>query len=238
MFHDIAPSYDLLNRTLSLGIDQGWRRFTARRVIVPGVQQILDVCCGTGDLASEFQRRAATLGESVRVVGSDFTPSMMQRGHRKMGQMFPSPHGPASIVADTMALPFPDDSFDLVSVAFGIRNVQSTEAGLREMTRVCRPGGTVAVLEFSHPRLLLVRQAYHFYFHQVLPRVGSWVTGTRAYRYLPTSVSGFPDTEEFSQMLRSHVGETVSATRLTLGIATLYLATKARCLMHESGGIT
>jgi demethylmenaquinone methyltransferase/2-methoxy-6-polyprenyl-1,4-benzoquinol methylase len=226
MFHDISPSYDALNRALSLGIDQAWRRFTARKVVTDGVRDILDVCSGTGDLAAEFQKLAATRGQSVRVIGSDFTPSMMRRGFEKLGRSFPGACGAAALVGDTLHLPFPSASFDAVTVAFGIRNVQDTRAGLREMARVCRPGGTVAVLEFSHPRLPVVRQAYELYFHQILPRIGAWTTGTAAYRYLPTSVSGFPDTPEFSAMMSEEVGDTTIATRLTLGIATLYLCRK------------
>jgi demethylmenaquinone methyltransferase/2-methoxy-6-polyprenyl-1,4-benzoquinol methylase len=228
MFHDIAPSYDFLNRLLSFGIDQSWRRVTVRETMRYHPEKLLDVCCGTGDLAVEFQKQAKKRGVPLRIIGSDFTARMMVRGHKKLGltSSAPPPQGPASLVGDTVQLPFPSEYFDAVTVAFGIRNVADTKAGLIEMARVCKTGGHIAVLEFSHPRLPGVRQGYELYFHHVLPRVGALLTGTKAYKYLPNSVAGFPDTPEFCRLMEQTVGPLVLVKRLTFGIATLYIARK------------
>jgi demethylmenaquinone methyltransferase/2-methoxy-6-polyprenyl-1,4-benzoquinol methylase len=138
------------------------------------------------------------------------------------------------LVGDTIQLPFSDGTFDAVSVAFGIRNVVDPKAGLAEMARVVRPGGIVAVLEFSHPRIPFVSRTYNFYFHHVLPRIGAWTTGTPAYLYLPLSVAGFPDTEEFAAMMTEVIGGPVESRRLTLGIATLYIGRKPEVLPGAS----
>lgn len=222
MFHDIAPTYDFLNHLLSANIDRRWRRFTARQLIRPGVRMVLDVCSGTGDLALAFSRRAVETDQAVKIYSADFTARMTSRAKEKFleaGEQI------TPLVADTLNLPCADDQFDLVSVAFGIRNVCDLQRGLLEMTRVCRPGGTVAILEFSHPKARLLKSAYHLYFFQILPRIGRALTGTRAYSYLPKSVSKFPDTGEFSQLLAGIAGSPVKAHRLSFGIATLYIAT-------------
>ena len=222
MFHDIAPTYDRLNHLLSLNIDRRWRAITAKRLIAPGVGRVLDVCSGTGDLALAFVGRAQELGLKPRIFSSDFTPAMCRLAQKKFE---PLANRPVALVADTTRLPFADNAFDLVSVAFGIRNVADLGAGLGDMVRVCRPGGTVAVLEFSHPRVAVVRQLYLFYFLKVLPMLGRLISGTRAYTYLPNSVRAFPDTEEFTLLLKQVAGGQTQAHRLTFGIATLYMAT-------------
>ena len=229
MFHDISRTYDFLNHLLSLNTDRRWRRFVARRVVTPDVREVLDVCSGTGDLALAIAEQAVRVGAAPRIVGSDFTPSMMAIARDKFGRTAArSAVTPLPSVGDTMRLPFPDARFDLVTVAFGIRNVSETAAGLAEMARVCRTGGRVAVLEFSQPRNALMRRAYNLYFFTVLPWVGRLISGSRAYTYLPKSVARFPDGDGFARMLGAAAGGPVETHPLTFGIATLYVATVRR----------
>lgn len=229
MFHDISRTYDFLNHLLSLNTDRRWRRFVARRVVTPDVREVLDVCSGTGDLALAIADQAVRVGAAPRIVGSDFTPSMMAIARDKFGRASArSAVTPLPSVGDTMRLPFPDARFDLVTVAFGIRNVSDTAAGLGEMARVCRTGGRVAVLEFSQPRNALMRRAYNLYFFTVLPWVGRLISGSRAYTYLPKSVARFPDGDGFARMLGAAAGGPVETHPLTFGIATLYVATVRR----------
>jgi len=225
MFHDIAPTYDFLNHLLSLNIDKRWRRFAARQLIGPDVQRVLDVCSGTGDLVLALADQARRVGAAPLLVSTDFTQRMCELALPKFRTASAVVIQPPA-VADTMRLPFREGSFDIVSVAFGIRNVANLEAGLHEMVRVCRPGGRVAVLEFSHPRSAAFRALYEFYFFRVLPLIGRTLTGTRAYSYLPKSVSKFPDTREFTGLLSRISSGQVVAHRLTGGIATLYIAQK------------
>jgi len=167
MFGEIAPHYDRMNHLLSLNIDRYWRRRTVKALAPKPGEPILDVCTGTGDLAIALQR--ATSGKS-EIVAADFCPEMLEIGRRKQAKL-----GIGSeltfVEADAQNLPLPDDRFAIVSVAFGLRNVANTNLGLAEMTRVCRPGGQVAVLEFSTPRWQPLRGIYLLYFHYVLPRV-------------------------------------------------------------------
>jgi demethylmenaquinone methyltransferase/2-methoxy-6-polyprenyl-1,4-benzoquinol methylase len=184
------------------------------------VHNVLDVCSGTGDLVLAFAKRAKQIGGKTRFISADFTPSMTRLAKRKFraaGEV-----DVQTTVADTMQLPYGDSTFDLVSVAFGIRNVSDIRAGLNEMVRVCRPGGSVAVLEFSHPRNPLFRALYNFYFFSVLPRIGRIISGSKAYLYLPKSVAKFPDTPEFMRILSEAAGQQAKSRRLTFGIATLY----------------
>lgn len=228
MFGEIAGRYDLLNHLLSLGVDVYWRWRTVRLVPPRGDAPLLDVCTGTGDLALAYARAAA---DASAVVGSDFTPQMLQLAARKAERrrMRRGVAAPVSFVeADAQALPFADGQFQIVSVAFGLRNVADPRRGLREMIRVCRPGGRVAVLEFSHPRSRLFGAVYRFYFRHVLPRVGQWISGSRldAYRYLPESVGEFPSGAELAAMLRECGLVEVQYRPLTFGIATLYWGTR------------
>lgn len=228
MFTSISPTYDALNHILSLNIDKRWRRYTAQTTLIsrPGIRRILDVCGGTGDLALALQAEAARLGLCPTIISSDFTPAMTAIAKPKF-QKAGSTQSILPLVADTTCLPFTDNSFDLVTVAFGIRNVVDTLGGLREMARVCSPGGQVAVLEFSKTRSPLINSGFQLYFTHILPTIGRLVTKTRAYSYLSKSVEAFPEGQQFCNMMSQATGSPTTATPLSYGIATLYLSQKA-----------
>ncbi len=168
MFGEIAPRYDFLNHLLSMNVDRYWRWRTTRIVKPEGDRPILDLCTGTGDLALAFDRAA---GQKVKVIGSDFCPEMLELARVKGAKLDVNDHV-EWIEADAQALPFPSDTYQIVSVAFGLRNVADTDQGLREMVRVCAPGGRVAVLEFTTPRWQPLRGLYGWYFRNVLPKIG------------------------------------------------------------------
>jgi len=224
MFGEIAPRYDLLNHLLSMNTDKYWRWRTVRLAPPQGNAPILDVCTGTGDLAFAYYKR--TRGD-VDIVGSDFCPEMLAIGEQKKRKF--GCNGKVSFVeADSQHLPFANDRFQLVTVAFGLRNVADTDRGLREMTRVCQPGGRVAVLEFSMPDWQPFKAIYGFYFLKVLPKIGQWVTRNKqeAYSYLPESVGQFPSGEALAERMREAGLAEVRFHPMTLGIATLYIGTK------------
>jgi len=225
MFGTISPTYDLLNHLFSLNIDKRWRNFTARQALDKNVSDILDVCGGTGDMALALAAHAARLQGNPRIISSDFTPGMIKIGSRKFAR-YNGTSAPVPLVADTTCLPFADNSFDVVTVAFGIRNVVNAQQGLNEMARVCRPGGTVAVLEFSETRHPLINWAFQLYFRRILPAAGRLVTGTGAYGYLSKSVAKFPEGEAFCKMLTAATSGETRARRLSFGIATLYISSK------------
>jgi demethylmenaquinone methyltransferase/2-methoxy-6-polyprenyl-1,4-benzoquinol methylase len=224
MFGEIAPRYDLLNHLLSGGVDVYWRWRTVRAAHPDGTAPILDVCTGTGDLALAYARAA----QGSDIVGTDFTHEMLVRADAKLHTV-QSPAAIRFLEADTQHLPFADNQFQIVSVAFGLRNVADTRAGLREMTRVCRSGGRVVVLEFSTPRNRLFGAAYRWYFRHVLPRIGQLVARNRhsAYNYLPQSVSEFPDGPRLAEIMRECGLQAVTHRALTCGIATLYIGVKS-----------
>jgi demethylmenaquinone methyltransferase / 2-methoxy-6-polyprenyl-1,4-benzoquinol methylase len=224
MFGEIAPHYDRMNHLLSLNVDRYWRRWTVKRLAPRPGEPVLDVCTGTGDLALEFWR--ATGGQS-EVVGADFCGEMLEIGRRKQRAAGIGPEL-TFVEADTQNLPFDDDRFAIVSVAFGLRNVADTGRGLAEMTRVCAPGGQVAVLEFSTPRIQPLRGFYLFYFRHVLPRIGQRLARNRseAYAYLPATVAQFPDGEALAERMRGVGLRNVKYWPLTFGIATLYVGKK------------
>jgi demethylmenaquinone methyltransferase/2-methoxy-6-polyprenyl-1,4-benzoquinol methylase len=223
MFAEIAPRYDVVNRMLSGGIDLWWRRMTVSRAAPPTNGAILDVCTGTGDLALAY---AAKAGSQVRVVGSDFCQPMLDKGIEKSADRSLSVEW---IEADAMDMPFADAEFDLVTVAFGLRNIAQTDRGLAEMARVCKPGGRLAVLEFSLPSNPVIRRAYLWYFRNVLPRLGNAVARNHAdaYHYLNQSVEEFPSGEALASLIRAAGFDSVEQIPLTCGIATLSIATKA-----------
>jgi len=218
MFAAIAARYDLLNHLLSGNIDKRWRRLVAETLYrgLPSSGRILDVACGTGDLSLTLHGNG-----NAKIVGLDFCRPMLDIAAAKSlerGAKVPFIEG------DALALPFRDSSFDGVTIAFGLRNLASVESGLCELQRVLKPGGSVAVLEFSKPRNAILRGVFSLYFRKLLPIVGGLISGSRgAYRYLPDSVSRFPDQRELSELMTKTGFEEVTYRNLTGGIAALHL---------------
>jgi demethylmenaquinone methyltransferase / 2-methoxy-6-polyprenyl-1,4-benzoquinol methylase len=224
MFGQIAGSYDFLNHLLSLGVDHYWRWRTVRLVPPNGPRPILDVCTGTGDLAFAYDRAARA---QTSLVATDFCHEMLAIGRQK-SQKRGSQSRITFIEADTQSLPLPSDSFQIVCVAFGLRNVADTNRGLAEMTRVCAPSGRVAVLEFSSPTLQPFKAVYSWYFRNVLPRIGRLFARNSgdAYEYLPSSVGEFPQGEALLERMRVAGLGDCRRYPLTLGVATLYVGSK------------
>ncbi|MBS1569758.1 MAG: bifunctional demethylmenaquinone methyltransferase/2-methoxy-6-polyprenyl-1,4-benzoquinol methylase UbiE [Bacteroidetes bacterium] len=220
MFDNISPKYDLLNRLCSLGTDQGWRRKVIRSVGQEPVDRLLDVATGTADLAIMASKVAK------HVTGADISAGMLEQGRTKVERA-----GLAEKIslaqADAATLPFPDETFDAVTVAFGVRNFESLNNGIRGMARVLRPGGRLFVLEFSKPRHTPFKQLFRFYFHRVMPVIGRLVSkDNAAYTYLPESVDAFPQGDEFIRILEGCGLHQARARSLTFGVATLYTARK------------
>lgn len=222
MFGAIAPRYDFLNRLLSFGIDRRWRTKAVRLLKYREGSRILDVATGTGDVALEIALRTPA---SVKITGADFCKEMVDLGAVKVAA---SPYADRIDlkVAPCEDLPFANDTFDSITIAFGIRNVVDRKLGLAEMWRVLRPGGRMVILEFSTPRSQLFRQLYYFYFRRLLPVVGGLFSRYNAYKYLPDSVLEFPSQEEFSQMLADVGFRNIDIHELTFGIATIYVGEK------------
>lgn len=216
MFEGVAPRYDLLNRVLSLGIDRSWRHAVVASLNLRAEHVVLDLCCGTGDLALE-------IAEHSRCVACDFTWNMLTRARSKSV----SAEVPIGIAAaDTLSLPFADDTFDACTVAFGLRNLADMDRGLGEMRRVVKPGGTVAVLEFSHPQGLL-KMPYRFYLNVLLPRLGDLLSRKgEAYRYLAESITGFPEPDTLVEMMQAAGLGKTGYQRLTGGIVAIHTGTK------------
>lgn len=222
MFSGIARRYDLLNHVLSANIDKRWRRLVSgalRDVLERKGATVLDVACGTGDLSLELQSKA-----EARIIGTDFCRPMLAIAKDKTEkQGFKIPY----VEGDALSLAFPDKSFDAVTIAFGLRNLANVQNGLTELHRVLKPGGKLAILEFSAPVIPGFRQLFNFYFTTILPRIGGAVSGSRgAYEYLPDSVSKFPDQKDLSDMMRQTGFTAVTYKNLTGGIAALHLGTK------------
>src|SRR5262245_48260360 len=224
MFGHIAPSYDFLNHLLSLNIDKYWRWRTTRLVPPRGGAPILDLCTGTGDLALAYDRAARG---RVPIVGADFCHEMLALARDKT-QRRQAAARIRYLEADAQRLPFADAQFQITTVAFGLRNVTDTDRGLAEMVRVTRPGGRVAILEFSRPRGWLFGRLFRVYFRWMLPLIGQTISRSKenAYRYLPESVQEFPDGEALAERLRRHGHQQVRWNSLTFGVATLYVGTK------------
>jgi len=224
MFGRIAPRYDLLNHLLSLDVDKLWRRRVARRfreTLQKPAARVLDLCCGTGDLALAFRREAP---QGAEIVGSDFVPEMLVRARAKAAAAGASI---TFVEADALSLPFADASFDLVSCSFGFRNLANYERGLAEILRVLKPGGIAAILEFAEPRGKLFGSIYRFYFRRVLPLLGGLISGsTSAYTYLPSSVSKFPSTEALQAQFEQAGLADARFEGWTGGIVTLHSGTK------------
>ena len=224
MFAEIADNYDRMNHLLSMNVDKYWRWRTVQIVPPTGDSPILDVCTGTGDLALAYYQAAQG---KVQVEATDFCPEMLAIGEQKKAKR--GINGQLRFQeADTQQLPFEDDQFQIVSVAFGLRNVADTDLGLKEMTRVCRPGGKVAVLEFSQPSRQPIKGAYQFYFKHILPRIGQTLAKNKqdAYKYLPESVGEFPHGDALAERMRQAGLRDVFYRPLTFGVATLYVGTK------------
>jgi demethylmenaquinone methyltransferase / 2-methoxy-6-polyprenyl-1,4-benzoquinol methylase len=186
LFDRIAPVYDAMNRIMTAGLDRSWRRLTVEAVVQPG-DRVLDACCGTGDLAIAAER------EGGIVTGLDFSPGMLERARRKSDTV-------TWVEGDLLALPFADGAFDAATVGFGVRNVDDLETGLRELRRVLRPGGRLAILEITTPRGAL-RPFFSLWFDRIVPLLGKVLPGGKAYTYLPASVRRFPEAEGLLELL-------------------------------------
>ena len=217
MFAEIAPRYDFLNHALSLNVDKRWRRFVIGKVAARLRHEgalALDLCCGTGDLA-------LALGEVAETCGVDFCHPMLKISLPKVQA---SPRPVSIIEGDALCVPFADRTFDVVTMAFGLRNLESVEGGLSEILRLLRPGGRAAVLEFSRPVLPVFRHLFQFYFMKVLPRVGNAVSGSSfAYQYLPESVQQFPDQQRLAAMMRAVGFSSVTYYNLFGGVAAVHI---------------
>jgi demethylmenaquinone methyltransferase/2-methoxy-6-polyprenyl-1,4-benzoquinol methylase len=220
MFAQIAPKYDFLNQVLSLNIDRSWRRKVVETLSLEGPEPFLDVCTGTGELALEVAKRHPGKFE---IVGTDFCEPMLELARKK-----PSVSPVRFMEADTEMLPFDDNTFQAVTVAFGIRNVSDTAKGIREMRRVCRPNGQVVILEFSKPTLPIVKQVYDIYFRKFLPAIGQRLArnSESAYHYLPSSVQEFPSGRAMIEFMEAQGLRNVTAKPLTFGVATIYSGLK------------
>ncbi len=222
MFSAIAPRYDFLNRLLSAGRDRAWRRDAVAATALPDGGRLLDVCTGTADMALEAARQYP----DVQIVGVDFSRPMIALGEAKVARARLADRIRLQ-VAPAEALPFPDESFDAATVAFGLRNLPDRQRGLREMCRVVRPGGRAVILEFTTPPGRLFRCVYLWYFHQMLPWIGRVVSGhPSAYSYLPASVADFPSPEGLVSWMRDAGFFEVSYRLLTGGIVAIHVGRK------------
>ena len=223
MFDRISPKYDALNHLLSLNIDKVWRRTTAREVAKNRPNAILDLATGTADLAIALAKR----NPQAHIIGVDISEKMLDIGKEKVEQQDLECQIELQL-GDAASLPFDDNSFDTITVAFGVRNFEDLNKGLSEISRVLKPNGKAVILEFSMPESFPIKQAYRFYFRHILPKIGRAVSkDANAYTYLPESVEQFPKPKAFQQMLIDHSLTHCKSRKLSLGIAILYTATKA-----------
>ena len=224
MFGSIAKVYDFLNALLSLNFDKSWRKFAAKVSDVKTDTKVLDVCTGTGDLAISYSK---LLNGNGLVVGSDYCHDMLRYGLPKIKKRHLE-NKIKLIEADTLQLPFRDNSFEISTVAFGIRNVADLESGIKEMRRVVGPDGRVVILEFSQPTNFLFRQIYLFYFTRILPMIGRLISKSKidAYSYLPQSVLAFPDKLSLKKKMEECGLEDVKFFTRTLGIVTIHIGKK------------
>jgi demethylmenaquinone methyltransferase/2-methoxy-6-polyprenyl-1,4-benzoquinol methylase len=246
MFAAIAPSYDINNRLHSLWMDQRWRKKAVKLAEVKATDRVVDVACGTGDLTIAFANalvwRDQKQNSIGRVLGIDFTYEMLPLARQKWsfdGLLFSRPTDPAVdpkvhravqwMNGDAQSLALPDECADVVSIAFGIRNVQSVPTALKEFHRILRPGGRVIILEFSLPTNPILRGLYNFYFRQILPRTATLISGdkTGAYKYLPESVNTFIGREQMMQMMRDAGFVDVRQFPMTFGVCVCYRGMKA-----------
>jgi demethylmenaquinone methyltransferase/2-methoxy-6-polyprenyl-1,4-benzoquinol methylase len=213
MFGEVAPRYDLLNHLLSFNVDRYWRARTVRRVrhiLDRSDARVVDLCCGTGDLSIALRDSAR-----AQVFGSDFCHPMLTAAQRKRTMPL--------FEADALELPVTDSAFDLITIAFGFRNLANYESGLVELRRILKPGGTLAILEFSQPPNPVFARLYNFYSNAVLPRIGRAISGAdEAYTYLPESVRNFPDADRLASMMSAAGFKGVHFDRMTFGIVALH----------------
>ena len=236
MFAAIAPSYDRNNHLHSLGIDHLWRKKAVKLSRLAGDETIVDVACGTGDLTLAYDWALRRLARGGRVIGIDYTHEMLpiaaEKSRVRPPQVAADPAGVSPLATslpylagDAQALPLPDACCDVVSIAFGLRNVADSARALAEFRRVLRPGGRCVVLEFSKPTSRLIRTGYNFYFNQVMTRTAAWLAGdtTGAYRYLSASVETFKTPGQMQRDLAAAGFAAVEAHRLTFGVAHIYV---------------
>ncbi len=218
MFNDIAPSYDFLNHFLSLGIDKIWRRKTIRKIIAEKPNDVLDIATGTADLAIMLAKKFP----DVSITGVDLAENMLEVGRKKVNALNLSNRITLK-QADSLSLPFADESFDSAMVAFGVRNFEDPVKGMTETLRVLRKNGKYFILEFSLPRRFPMAQLYCFYFRAILPLIGRMVSGhKKAYTYLPESVKAFPDGNNFIVLMEKAGFSQCKYKKLSFGIATIY----------------
>lgn len=222
MFNNISGKYDFLNHFLSAGIDRRWRKRAISKLKDINPKHILDVATGTGDLALEAQKQL----KPERIIGIDIAVKMLEIGRTKLNKK-----GLSEIISldegDSENLPFEDNSFDAVVVAFGVRNFANVERGLQEMIRVLRPGGKCVILEFSKPKVFPIKQLYNFYFSSILPGIGRITSkDKKAYSYLYESVQAFPEGKDFEQLLQKLGLNHTSCEALTMGICSIYTGSK------------
>jgi len=220
MFDAIAPRYDFLNRVLSLGIDQRWRKATAGALALPENARVLDLATGTGDLAVMVARRVG----DCRVTGLDPSEGMLEVGRLKVARLGLA-HRIELVQGDAQRLPFEDESFNGVCIAFGIRNVPDRSKALREMARVTRPGGRIAILELSEPERGILAPIARFHVHTVVPTLGAWLSGAHEYRYLQRSIAAFPAARVFASQMEEAGIEMLEVSPLTFGVCHLYVGT-------------
>jgi demethylmenaquinone methyltransferase / 2-methoxy-6-polyprenyl-1,4-benzoquinol methylase len=222
MFDRIAARYDAMNRVLSFGLDRGWRRRTVRALQLGARPRVLDLATGTGDLAVDIAR----MHPGATVIGLDPSRQMLAVAQHKLARRQLADR--ISLVrGDAQALPYRDDEMDAATIAFGIRNVPDRVAALREMARVVRPGGRIAVLELGEPRQGLLARAARFHTRHVVPRLGALLSGAREYRYLQRSIAAFPPSAEFAAVMERAGLRVLEVTPLTFGVCTLYVAVPA-----------
>lgn len=234
MFGAVASRYDLINHLLSFGIDRSWRIRTARQLLYaqPCEGDVLDVCCGTGDLSLAFVKQQRKGGIQRTNYGIDFSPEMIEIAQKK-AKHCPTLH---FSVGDALDLPFEENRFAVIAATFGLRNVSDPQRGLAEMVRVCKPGGTVAVLDFSMPTLPVLRHCYRFYFRTVVPRIGQWITKNQdqAYHYLTESVFQFDRPEQLAERLTQFGIVDVQMKPMTFGIVTLVWGRKLSSPLRDA----
>lgn len=221
MFDDISPKYDFLNHFLSFGIDYLWRKKLVKVLASCHPESVLDVATGTGDLAI-----AITSVKPQKIVGIDISEKMLEVGRQKLRIK-----GLDEMItlrrADAEKIPFSDNTFEAITVAFGVRNFENLELGLKEMRRVLRPGGVMLILEFSHPHAFPMKQLYGIYSRYIIPLMGRLISGnSKAYSYLPESVAAFPSGKKFLAILESQGMKNTKLIKLSMGIATIYIAEK------------